>query len=252
MDDTQMQIRRQKIEAVAKGVVAFVGCVVVAPIVFLAIKGLVGLIVAGVIGLGVINLAPVIAFKLGNWRLAAIKAEAAKNPIETLEQDYAERQQALSNFKHAITTFSAAVQTFKDKLEGFSIKFPKDTDKFNDQFSKMKKLLDVRKHRYKEAEAALDQYSSEIDRAKAIWAMGQEAAKMNAAAGMTDEDFLAKLKQETAMDSVTTSMNTAFAELETSLMEEDGTQEAQKLIEQQPTTAFRPIEMPKKQEVKRG
>jgi hypothetical protein len=84
----------------------------------------------------------------------------------------------------------------------------------------MKLLLEVRRKKYTEAEKTLQEYSIQIKKAESIWIMGQEAAKMTAAAGMTDEDFMQKLKVDTALDSVSSTMNRAFAELETSLMEE--------------------------------
>lgn len=219
MTEQELEKRKQRIMKIGKvGLLALVGFVV-APFIFLAIKGLIGLVVAAGIGLLLINITPVLMEKFANWRLKAIKAEAAKNPIETLQRDFGQRQDALQRFREAITTFSAATMTFGDKLDGFKEQFPKDATKFEQQLAKMKKLLDIRRLRYKEAEDALEQYAAEIDRAKAIWAMGLEAAKMNKAAGMTEEDFLAKIKVETALDSVQTSMNTAFAELETSLLE---------------------------------
>jgi hypothetical protein len=214
--------QKQKIVTLVKvGMFVLTGFVV-APAIFVAIKGMVGLAVAAVAGLFMINVTPAIADAFANWRLKLIKAEAGRNPIETLQIDFGKRQDALHRFKDAINTFSASVMNFSDKLEGFRVQFPQDSEKFDSQLAKMKKLLEIRRNRYKEAEAAVKQYAAEIDRAKAIWDMGLEAAKMNAAAGMTEEDFMQKIKVETALDSVTKSMNSAFAELETSLEEEEG------------------------------
>jgi hypothetical protein len=50
--------------------------------------------------------------------------------------------------------------------------------------------------------------------------MGQAAAAMTSAAGMTEDDFLQKISTETALDSVQKSMNRAFADLEVSLLED--------------------------------
>lgn len=236
MNESELESKRARMTAVVKvGMLGLAG-LVVSPVIFLAVKGLVGIVLALVGGLAIVNVAPLAAYRFSSWRLREIKAEAARNPIETLQLDFGERKNALHSFKESITVFSASVSTFSDKVDGFKIRFPGDSTKFEDQLSKMKKLLEVRKRRYKEAEATLVQYDGEIDRAKAIWEMGQEAAKMNNAAGMRDEDFLAKIKVETALDSVTTSLNTAFAQLETAVMEEDGSieaREAQRLIEAQ-------------------
>lgn len=251
MNDTDLQEQARRIKKYVQiGILGIAGFVV-APFILLAIKGLLGLGLLILLGLGAFNLAPVIGDKIGNWRLQALKAEAAKNPIETLQTDYGMRLDALHQFKQAITTFSAAVKNFADRLDGFKSNpkiTAKDAAKFDDQLMKMKKLLEVRRKRYKEAELALEQYDGEIEKAKAIWEMGLEAAKMNAAAGMSDEDFLQKIKVETALDSVQTSMNTAFAELETSLLEEDDEKAivAQHAEQEKPATRMDRIEVSKK------
>jgi hypothetical protein len=227
MDQAQLEKRRRNIERGVKlGLLALVGFIV-SPFIFLAVKGLVGIGIAAAVGLAVVNFAPVVAMKFANWKLSAVKAEAARNPIETLQNEYADRGVALASFREAINNFSASVKDFHDKLAGFKEKFPQDAEKFEDQLSKMKRLLEVRRSKYKEAQEALAKFETEIHRADAIWQMGLEAAKMNAAAGMTDQDFMAKIKVETALDSVSKTMNVAFAELETSLIEEEAEQQAE-------------------------
>jgi len=220
IDANQLEKRRQVEGLIKFGGLSVTG-LIVAPIVFLALKGVVGIIAVGVVALAGWNLIPVVATKLANLSLKSIMNEARKNPIETLELDYVKREKSLEEFRATINNFSASVKNFSDKYTKFKTEFPEDAEKFENQLEKMKKLLDVRRKRYAEAKASLDHYSSEIERAKAIWAMGQEAAKMNAAAGLGQEDFMEKIKTETSIDAVENSMNKAFAELETSLIEED-------------------------------
>lgn len=193
---------------------------IVAPFIYTAIQGLIGLVVAAAVVLGVNFFVPVVADRAANLRINLIKSAAAKDPIPTLQRDYARRESALNDFKESIKTFAAAYLTFKDKLDQFKTDYPADAAKYDEMLTKMKQLLEVRKAKYVEAAASLNKYSSEIDRAKAIWDMGQEAAKMSNAAGMTNGDFMDKLRVETALDSVTMSMNTAFADLEDSLLED--------------------------------
>lgn len=231
MTEIELETRRKRWEFVTKTILLLIlGCVV-APFIFMAIKGMLGIVLGFSIAAGLNFFSPLIAMKVANWRIKMIKAEAAKNPIETLQLDYADKMGQLMKFKESIEKFGAACMTFKDKLDGFKTKFPDDADKFDDQLDKMQQLLALRKGKYKDATQSLKQYDNEIDRARAIWDMGQEAAKMNAAAGMTEEDFLSKIKVETALDSVTTSMNTAFSELETSLEAEKDEKGMLKLTE---------------------
>ncbi len=215
------QKRRQRIETVVKVVGLAVVGFIVAPFIFVAIKGLIGLAIAGTIGLAGIYATPWIAAKFANWRLKLIKAEAMKNPIETLQNDYSRRQEALGQFLESIKKFAAEVMTFKDKLVTFSKQYPDEADKFKDNLLKMNQLLQLRQAKYKDAKENLADYELEIQKASAIWDMGQAAAQMNKAAGMSQDDFFAKIAVETALDSVQKNLNTAFAELETSLLDED-------------------------------
>lgn len=217
--------KRKQVEGLVKLGMYSVTGLVVAPYVFLAIKGIMGLLALCGIGLLAVNVVPALSNMLANWSLKAIKAEAEKNPIETLELDYGKQENRLEQYKESITGFSASVKTFEDKLESFRSEFPQDTDKFDEQLKKMKRLLEIRVQNYKEAKKQTEHYYLEIQRAKAIWKMSLEAAKMNKASGISDEDFLQKIKVETSLDSVETSMNRAFAELETSLIEEDDEKE---------------------------
>ena len=69
MDNNDSEIRRQKLATALKWGAGFVGAVLVAPFVFLAVKGIVGLAIAAALGLVITQLAPVFALKLANWRI---------------------------------------------------------------------------------------------------------------------------------------------------------------------------------------
>lgn len=214
--------RKKRIETIAKlvglGVVGFL----VAPFVLITIKGLVGLIVAAAIGLFAVNVAiPWYSRALANWRIKAIKAEAMKNPVETLQNNYIKQQEKLNESAKKISTFSAKVSNFEDELELFVKRFPDQAAKFQDNLKKMQQLLGLRQKNYKRAVQELKSFELEIEKADAIWQMAQAALAMNEAAGMTEDDLLEKISKDTAIDSVTTSLNTAIADLETSLLLEE-------------------------------
>jgi len=196
----------------------------VAPIVFSAIKGLLGLIIVGAIALVTINLVPWFSAVVANWRLKAIKHEAAKNPIETLQNNYNERCENLAKYKAYIESTSAALGAFRAKIEGFKRDYPQDAEKYDAQAAQMKQLLMVRAQKYHDAKNELKRYEDQINRVSAEWDMAQEAAKMNkVATGVDSEAFLAKIQVDTALDSVQKSLYTAFADLELSLGEEKAT-----------------------------
>ena len=216
--------KKQRTELIIK-VVGLLGvCLILGPLATTLAAGgmaLAGLIVGAAALFTVVKFIPWFALKIGNARLKAIKAEASKNPVETLQNDYQKRQSALGEFRQKIVNFSAEVKNFADKLVDFNKKFPAEAPKFKEQLSKMRQLLELRQKKYQQAQDGLAVYELEIQKAGAIWDMGQAAAKMNEAAGMTEEDFLAKIQVETALNSITTNLNEAFADLEISLMDDD-------------------------------
>jgi predicted RNase H-like nuclease (RuvC/YqgF family) len=215
-----LEIKRNRIEKTVKILSLLVVGFLVAPFVFIAIKGLVGLAVAGAISLVVVNLIPWFSAMVANWRLKALKHEAAKNPIETLQNDYRKRIEALQAFRQSILNSKAEVYSFRDKLDGFKKQYPADAAKFDEQYRQMLALLKLRGQKYEEAKGNLERYDGEITRAKAIWDMAQAAAAMNKAAGVDADEFYAKIQVETALDSVQKNLNLAFADLEMSLVDE--------------------------------
>lgn len=221
--------RKKRIETIVKTVGLLVAGFVVAPFVFIAIKGLIGLAIAAAIGMGIVFFTPVVAAIAVNLRLKALKAEAKRNPVETLQKDFIQRQTALADFRQAIVSFSAEVKNFADKLVDFVKQYPAEADKFKDQLSKMKQLLNLRQKKYQQAQESLASYQLEIQKAGAIWEMGCAAARMNEAAGMSEDDFLAKIQTETAINAIQTNMNEAFADLEISLLD-DNKETAQKMF----------------------
>jgi hypothetical protein len=81
----EVEARRKRLGRIVTAAIIFTGSVVVAPVVFLAVKGIVGLAIAGTLGIAINAAAPVLSMKLANWRLRALKHEAKTNPIETLQ-----------------------------------------------------------------------------------------------------------------------------------------------------------------------
>jgi hypothetical protein len=238
MNMQELTLKKERIASIGKWALALIAAAIISPLVFLAIKGLIGLIIAGVLGLTIVNLSPWLSMKFANWKLKAIKNEAARNPVETLQNVYNQRQAQRQKFKDQITTFRAKVSGFADKVDGFKTQFPQDAPKFEQQLLQMQALLKRREAKYARVKSDLEKFAGVIQRADAIWQMGLAAAEMNAAAGVFDgEQMYERIKVETALDSVQDSMNMAFSEMESDFMEGDDIQ----LIEHQPGNV---IDMP--------
>ena len=213
---------KEKLATAIKWGLGLAAAAVIAPAIFLAVQGLIGLAIAGVVGLAIINGAPVLSSLLANWKLKGIKAVASANPVEQLQNVLLERQRALERFAEQITEFSARVRQFESKLRGFKNQFPAEADKFDEQAAAMNRLLQNRRAKYEDVKQQLIAFEMEVRKADAIWQMSQAAAELHKAAGMDGEDVYARIKAETALESVEMSLNKSFAQLETALMEEGG------------------------------
>lgn len=212
--------RKQRIETVIKILgVAAVGFVV-APFVLTAIGGIIGLTIAAGISFVAINMVPWFAMKVANWRLKAIKSEAMKNPVETLQNEYVKKMAALDAFKENIRIFAGQVLSFSDQVKQYVKEGLEDAQTYVDQLGKMKQLLSIRQNKFKEAQEALKEFSETITRTDRKWKMACAAMAMQEAAGQIEGDVFDKICIETALESVQSKLNQSFADLEFSLVEE--------------------------------
>lgn len=196
----------------------------VAPYVFTAITGLVGLLVAGGIMLGAWMVLPAIESGAANLRLKLIKAEASKNPIETLQNEYLRRTQSLNERKEKIETLAAKTAGFGTKLSQFKRDYPSEAQIYQDIYDKMVLLLKRSREQWVVAEKQLDSFDREIEKAKAKWDMALAAADLRKDAGNVEAEFFAKLRVECSFDTIELGMNSAFAQLDTLLMESEAVQ----------------------------
>jgi hypothetical protein len=213
--------RKQRTETILKvlgvGVVGFL----VAPFVLQAIGGIIGLAVAAGLGFVGINFTQYFALKVANWRLKAIKAEAMKNPCETLQNEYIKKEHALQDYRANIAKFAAQVMAFADQVKGYVKEGLEDAQTYVEQLNKMKQLLELRKQKYQQAQDMLAQFAETIARTEKKWKMACAAMAMNEAAGELAGDTFDKICIETALDSVQTKLNESFADLDIALMDDE-------------------------------
>lgn len=197
----------------------------VAPFIFLAIGGLLGLGVAAAVGFTMVQLAPWFALKIANLKYRMIEAEkvehikkvtdhAAENPIETLTNLLIQKKRAFEDFKTAVQNAVTARDNFKGKVEKFTVKYPHRAVEFQRQLERMTDLVERKKQALTEAKKSLEDGDHKLEEMKAYWEMSKDAIEANRAAGMDTGDAFEKLKADTACDAVFESMNAAFAQLE--------------------------------------
>jgi hypothetical protein len=215
--------RKKRTELIVSSIGLFGLCLFLGPLVSTLVAGgmaLAGLIAGGAAIFTVWKMLPWFAMKIGNLQLKAIKAEAMKNPVETLQNKLVEKQKALDTFKEQIRIFSGQIMTFGSQVAQYVKDGLEDAPLYMSQLEKMKQLLQLRQERYLEAKESLAEFQKTIERTDRKWKMACAAAAMNEAAGQIEGDVFDQICVETAVDSVQQKLNQSFADLELALLDD--------------------------------
>lgn len=198
---------------------------VVAPFIFVAIGGLIGLGIAAAVGFTLVQLAPWFGLKIANWKYRLIDAEkvahvkavtqaAAENPIETLTNLLIAKKQAFKEFEESVVRAATARSNFENKVATFKKRYPARAPEFEKQLQRMSNLVEQKKVALNDAKKSLQDGDMKLEEMNAYYEMSKDAIEANRAAGMDTGDAFEKLKADTACDAVFESMATAFAQLE--------------------------------------
>ena len=192
----------------------------VSPIIFLIVKGLIGLAIAAVVGVGIVNGLPVWSMRMANWRLKALKMEAMRAPIETMQNIYKKREKFLAEFKERITAYDTSARTFSGKVDVFIERYPNDAETYKRQRELMQSKLAGMRVKYTNGKAALKAYAETIEKAEAFYTMGLELIAANEASALLEENYEERMLVETSLNSVQDTLNEAFAAMESDMMDE--------------------------------
>lgn len=193
-----------------------------------------------VIGLKIANRAAEARIAEANRHIAALKAEAAKNPIETLQNEQKQKHAELQREADAIEDFDREVENLRDTVqqEGSRIKSAAGRKKGEEVLTAMERKLKYRRMAFKRAQAALATYDAKVEEAEALWRVALAAQKADAASGENNQDVFRKIMEDTAFHSVASEVNQAMAGLRTSLMKEDITDDDILQLENHPSATL--------------
>lgn len=192
---------------------------VLAPVIWGAVSGGLGLLVLGVIGVvgvGLFQALPLLGQQWENRLLAARKAQARANPIEQLQNFLLQKRQRVNAFKEAVVRIGSQIKSMGDMIEERKRQKPGyDATKQEHAVKAMKEAHRLLVDKYKNAELALEQLSEVIEDKKFEWKFGQagQAAiqNLNATSG---QELLNQMLADEAFDSVRDNFNLVFSELE--------------------------------------
>lgn len=221
--DTDPEVRKQKIVSLVKWGAAFVGLVVMTPLIFIALKGALGLLalaVAGAVGYTMIELAPVFAMKVANWRIKQIVDEAGKNPIETLQNVYIERTDEYNEKTQELEDWDTEIRNFDSQAETFKRDYPEDTlqNKQYDEISQaMHEGLKDARIDHADTEKSLEGLAVAIKKGQAIYKMALATQKVTKFSSDAQAKVFQDIKTQVAFDSIRSNLNRSFARLNTAM-----------------------------------
>ena len=209
--------KKARLATGVKWVVGLVGAAIIAPVIFLAVQGLIGLAIAGVAGLAIVHGAPVLSMKFANWKLAGLKDEARRNPIETRQNIALQARERIRIAEGELTTFATEVRNFADQVKELRRDQPDDAADFDEQLRNLQRLLEMKRTGLADARTKADQFEAATDRAARKWKVAQAAMRMQKLSGSMADDAMNKLLAAESLDSVQTAMNRALSELDSVL-----------------------------------
>ena len=157
---------------------------------------------------------------VSNAALKSMKAEAMRNPVETLQTQYVKKADALKAFRQQLNNFVAEVGNFTAKVQSYVKQGLEDAPIYVGQLKKMKQLEALREQKYTDATNSLADFAEAIRRTDTKWKMACAAQHMSEAAGEMEGDVFDKICIETAIDAVQTKLNQSFADLDLALLDD--------------------------------
>lgn len=191
---------------------------VAAPAIFVVVQGMAGLMVAGTLGLAGVQLAPVVALKLANWRVRLMQGEARGNPMPTLENLLLDRRTALTQASIQLQSAIAQIDAFVEQARDFALANPTAAPRWLERASRAEQLREQKKRALRTAAESVAAFEQAVEHARTEWALVEAERAMSRSLGDSRGDPMAQLLERTALDSVRLRMNSAFASLETELV----------------------------------
>lgn len=209
------------------GLVGLAG-LIVAPIIFLVVKGIVGLAIAGVLAMGIMAAAPAVSQWLSNMKFKALEGVISYEPVLTLKTRAEERWAELDTQRALLEDQAATLEEFTRKAKGFIKQFPEEAPDWMQRIKDYEQIFAYRIDMFKKAKIETEKFMVTIDKAEGIYQMAVLDAKMSKSFGKT-RDFMSIFKEKTAFDAIDKANSKAIASLRMALVDENFVSEQIKL-----------------------
>jgi hypothetical protein len=209
--------KQQQIKTWATYGFGVVAAAILAPMAFLALEGVLAIVAAVFVLFLVANFAPVVGDYIAVKRIQAIKAVAEANPIETMQDLYAEKVAEFQRQEAAVTEFDTQFRNVSDLVDGLKKTDPDEATQYAAMRDQMKTGLDELRAEQQAAQGELMNAKSTIAKMQRIWNVACAMNKALAASASAQSQVFAQMRQDVAIDTVRTNLNRAFANLNTAV-----------------------------------
>ena len=195
----------------AKWIVGAGIAVVAGPLLFAVATTLLGAaavgiaaMVAGAVAITGIHMYAVVRDRIANKAIQLQMEEAARNPIPTLWREWEKDENEISEFENKIVEYDTEIQAVEQRMRDLTQDMlPEDLKRFSDDVALMRHDLQDQENELAQLRVDHAEEEREIKRASAIWDMGMAMEKANKANPNSQAiDVIARIKRETALDSV--------------------------------------------------
>lgn len=218
-------------------------CAFLAPIVWLAVGGLIGLILFVGIALGAWMLRPAVFTLAASTRIKLLKMAAAVNPAEELQEEYRRRSAQLDERKKGIEQQVGANKAFKRSIDEIREAYPDDPalPGMIEDHAQLVQLEGLYQESWQASYAELLEFKDGIRRAEMLFNSANLQAKARGASKLSQTEFEAQLKTQVAFDTIRQRFDSNVAAISTERMQ----LEAEKLRrkKQLPPSATAAIDM---------
>jgi hypothetical protein len=183
------------------------------PFAYATIGGMLALIICGSLSFVTWKFLPIFERKVMNMRLKALKAEAAANPVETLQNNEQRAAEALEKKKKGLIDFKAGVRSYANQVDSFKRRWPADGPKYDAILAQLRVTEVKFEEKYNQSLKNLQDFHLEIEKAEAEWNLGNTAAQARGVA-MTQGDFDDIISTKTALTSVQLNLDRALSDLD--------------------------------------
>ncbi len=210
----------------------------VSPFIWAAIGGLLGLIAAAAIMTTTWVVIPWLGAVAANLRIKLIKAEAAKNPVETLQAEHLRQAEQLEIRGKGLTEQGKGLRTFETKISTIEKRFPDDPSlpQMHKDLANLTRAWEGNRGMLQKAIVQHERFATEIERASMLW----DAAIAGAAARkqiVTEDEWMATLKTNTALDSIRDALSETMSALDTDMMEMEAKRQSAEPVNVTPSPA---------------